>query len=137
MVLTSCRASLQGEQCRNMSRAWRREQSTYKFAAILASTGVTAMAISAVYFRFTWHMRDGADFPTLEAAATLLLTFGGVVRPALSYDRCFTCASLSTNVPGLLLRRPADQLHNSCSLHVAGGHGDVGAVGAQGAVARQ
>ena len=46
-------------------------------AAILASTGVTAMAITAVYFRFTWHMRDGADFPMLEAAATLLLTFGG------------------------------------------------------------
>ena len=57
-----------------------REQSTYKFAAILASTGVTAMAITAVYFRFTWHMRDGADFPTAEAAATLCLTFGGVVR---------------------------------------------------------
>ena len=68
-----------GTHCRAMCR----EQSTYKFAAILASTGVTAMAISAVYFRFTWHMRDGAEFPTLEAAATLLLTFGGVVRAAL------------------------------------------------------
>ena len=38
------------------------------------------MAITAVYFRFMWHMRDGAEFPVLEAAATLLLTFGGVVR---------------------------------------------------------
>ncbi|BDA45578.1 beta-carotene 3-hydroxylase, chloroplastic (Fragment) [Coccomyxa sp. Obi] len=62
---------------RQQSRA--REQTTYKIAAIAASTGVTAMAITAVYFRFTWNMRDGVDFPTLEAAATLLLTFGGVV----------------------------------------------------------
>ena len=38
------------------------------------------MAISAVYFRFTWHMRNGSEFPMLEAAACLLLTFGGVVR---------------------------------------------------------
>ena len=37
------------------------------------------MAISAVYFRFTWHIREGSQFPMLEAAATLLLTFGGVV----------------------------------------------------------
>ncbi len=42
------------------------------------------MAITAVHFRFTWNMRDGVDFPTLEAAATLLLTFGGVVRAFLS-----------------------------------------------------
>ncbi len=56
-----------------------REQTTYKMAAILASTGITAMAITAVHLRFTWHMRDGAEFPILEAAATLLLTFGGVV----------------------------------------------------------
>ena len=38
------------------------------------------MAICAVNFRFTWHARDGSEFPMLEAAATLLLTFGGVVR---------------------------------------------------------
>lgn len=38
------------------------------------------MAICAVYFRFTWNMRDGSEFPMLEAGATLLLTFGGVVR---------------------------------------------------------
>jgi membrane associated rhomboid family serine protease len=58
-----------------------REQATYRAAAIMASTGVTAMAIAAVYLRFTWHMRDNTEFPTLEAAATLLLTLGGVVRP--------------------------------------------------------
>lgn len=57
-----------------------REQSTYKFAAVAATTGITAMAITAVYLRFTWHIKEGADFPMLEAAATLLLTFGGVVR---------------------------------------------------------
>ena len=81
--------SLQGHACIQRPAdgsgvIWCREQTTYKFAAILASTGVTAMAITAVYFRFTWHMRDGAEFPVLEAAATLLLTFGGVVRCWLS-----------------------------------------------------
>ena len=52
----------------------------YKMAAIMASTGITAMAICAIHFRFTWHMRNGTDFPSVEAAATFLLTFGGVVR---------------------------------------------------------
>ena len=52
---------------------------TYKVSAIAASVGVTALAIAAVYYRFSWHMRDGAEFPTLEAVATLLLTIGGVV----------------------------------------------------------
>ncbi len=56
-----------------------REQMTYKVSAIAASVGVTALAIAAVYYRFSWHMRDGAEFPTLEAVATLLLTIGGVV----------------------------------------------------------
>ena len=63
-----------------------REQTTYKVAAIAASAGVTAMAISAVYFRFTWNMRDGSEFPMLEAAATLLLTFGGVVSLRSCHD---------------------------------------------------
>ena len=57
-----------------------REQMTYKVSAIAASIGVTALAIAAVHYRFSWHIRDGADFPTLEALATLLLTVGGVVR---------------------------------------------------------
>ena len=59
-----------------------REQMTYKVSAIAASVGVTALAIAAVYYRFSWHMRDGAEFPTIEAIATLLLTVGGVVRTA-------------------------------------------------------
>ena len=135
----SCRAHLEGQQRCNVCPDGHREQSTYKFAAILASTGVTAMAISAVYFRFTWHIRDGADFPTLEAAATLLLTFGGVVRAALSHDQCtylYVCIDercLVCYLGALLVSCPVAL--NSCSLHFAGGYGDVGAVGAQGAVA--
>ena len=53
---------------------------TYKVSAIAASVGVTALAIAAVHYRFSWHIRDGAEFPIAEAVATLLLTVGGVVR---------------------------------------------------------
>lgn len=57
----------------------RRHQLTYKIAAISASLGVTSLAILAVHYRFAWHMQNGGDVPYLEAAATILLTFGGVV----------------------------------------------------------
>ena len=56
----------------------------YKFAALAATGGVTAAAIVAVHYRFTWQLvSSGAHFSSLEAALTLLLTFGGVVRPGL------------------------------------------------------
>jgi len=60
-------------------------------SAIAASIGVTALAIAAVHYRFSWHVRDGADFPTLEAVATLLLTVGGVVSCPSCRRRCFDC----------------------------------------------
>ena len=56
-----------------------RHQLTYKFAAIGASLGVTALAICAVHYRFAWHMQNGGDVPWAEAVLTILLTFGGVV----------------------------------------------------------
>jgi hypothetical protein len=52
------------------------------------------MAITAVYFRFTWHMRDGADFPMAEAAATLCLTFGGVVRESATLQPAMLSAAM-------------------------------------------
>ena len=56
----------------------------YKFAALAATGGVTAAAIVAVHYRFTWQLASsGAHFSSLEAALTLLLTLGGVVRPCL------------------------------------------------------
>jgi len=72
-------------------RMGNREQMTYKVSAIAASIGVTALAIAAVHYRFSWHVRDGADFPTLEAVATLLLTVGGVVSCPSCRRRCFDC----------------------------------------------
>ena len=56
-----------------------RHQLTYKFAAIGASLGVTALAICAVHYRFAWHMQNGGEVPWAEAVLTILLTFGGVV----------------------------------------------------------
>ena len=62
-----------------------REESTYKFAALAATGGVTAAAIVAVHYRFTFQLATtGARFSSLEAALTLLLTFGGVVCPLLA-----------------------------------------------------
>jgi beta-carotene 3-hydroxylase len=57
-----------------------RHQLTYKVAAISASLGVTSLAVLAVHYRFAWHINNGGEFPFLEAALTMLLTFGGVVR---------------------------------------------------------
>jgi beta-carotene 3-hydroxylase len=47
-------------------------------AAIAATVGVTSLAIVAVHFRFAFS-RDGADVPTSEAVATMLLVLGGAV----------------------------------------------------------
>lgn len=52
----------------------------YQTSAIAASLGVTSLAVAAVYLRFHWHMASGdGAFPWAEAAATLLLTFGGAI----------------------------------------------------------
>jgi len=56
-----------------------RHQLTYKVAAISASLGVTSLAVLAVHYRFAWNLNNGGEFPFLEAALTMLLTFGGVV----------------------------------------------------------
>lgn len=61
-----------------------RHQLTYKIAAISASLGVTSLAILAVHYRFAWHMDNGGEVPWLEAACTILLTFGGVVSHCLA-----------------------------------------------------
>ena len=69
---------------------------TYKVSAIAASVGVTALAIAAVHYRFSWHIRDGAEIPIAEAVATLLLTVGGVVRTRAWPPCCVTSHSNST-----------------------------------------
>ena len=74
-----------------------RHQLTYKIAAISASLGVTSLAILAVHYRFAWHMENGGDVPWAEAAATILLTFGGVV----SFDH-FQSTALDITVPIML-----------------------------------
>lgn len=120
----------------------------------MASTGVTAMAISAIWFRFTWNMRDGSDFPVLEAAATLLLTFGGVVSSAVLHEseRHATHLICACKPPGAhcmailfkacpLSRRwksfPPQKFSALAQslLWWPGGHGDVCQMGSQGPVA--
>ncbi|KAG1657316.1 hypothetical protein FOA52_008044 [Chlamydomonas sp. UWO 241] len=57
-----------------------REQASYQLAAIAASSGVTALAIMATYFRFQWHMEEvgvEATLPLAEVFATLSLVAGG------------------------------------------------------------
>ncbi len=56
-----------------------REQTSYQWSAIAASTGITTIALAAVYLRFQWHMVDDGSLPWLDMAATCLLVGGGVV----------------------------------------------------------
>lgn len=56
--------------------ARKREQMTYQFAAIAATTLITATAGFATYYRIVWHLSNGDAFPYLELAATLALTAG-------------------------------------------------------------
>uniref|UniRef100_A0A7S0S1S3 beta-carotene 3-hydroxylase n=1 Tax=Chlamydomonas leiostraca TaxID=1034604 RepID=A0A7S0S1S3_9CHLO len=55
-----------------------REQSTYKYAAIAATAGVTGIAVLTTWLRFYWHLRDDGVMPWGELAATLSLVAGGV-----------------------------------------------------------
>ena len=55
----------------------------YKMSAIAATSGIGSLAVAAVYYRYAMHMAaTGGAFPVGEAAATLLLTLGGAVRPS-------------------------------------------------------
>jgi beta-carotene 3-hydroxylase len=81
-----------------------RQQTIYKVSAIAASLGVTALAIAAVHYRFSWHARDNGAFPTLEACATLLLTIGGVVGMEM-YARWAHRALWHDFRPGWLLHK--------------------------------
>ena len=75
--------------------------------------GVTTLAVCAVYYRFSWHMRDGGDFPYLEALATFLLTIGGVVSYTLpiafsTHRRCILQSIQCRPFMGIVL--PVEQL---------------------------
>jgi beta-carotene 3-hydroxylase len=62
-----------------LSETARRQQITYQVSAIAATTGVSALAILATYYKFSRHM-TGPDspFPWLDMAGTLMLVVGGV-----------------------------------------------------------
>lgn len=64
-----------------------REQLVYKFSAIAATVGIVALAAFAVHARFSW-MREEGDVPATEAAATMLLALGGMVRFFLLSSLC-------------------------------------------------
>jgi hypothetical protein len=74
------RLAQQAQQQRvERAMARKREQLTYKVAAIAASTGVGSLAIVATYLRFSRHMNPSGDLPVAEMACTLALIFGGAV----------------------------------------------------------
>lgn len=56
-----------------------RERATYQFAAVAASTLVIFLAICGTYYRISWHLDHGEDFPYEELCGTLLLCLGGMV----------------------------------------------------------
>lgn len=55
------------------------QRTTYQFAAIAASSLVVSLAIFATYYRISWHLNHGDEFPYEELASTLLLALGGMV----------------------------------------------------------
>jgi beta-carotene 3-hydroxylase len=57
----------------------KREQASYQFAALAATTGIVALATFATYYRIAWHLDHDDMFPYLELASTLLLVAGGMV----------------------------------------------------------
>ncbi|XP_021285832.1 beta-carotene 3-hydroxylase 1, chloroplastic-like [Herrania umbratica] len=54
------------------------ERTTYLVAATLSSLGISAMAVMAVYYRFSWQM-EGGEVPLLELAGTFALSVGAAV----------------------------------------------------------
>jgi beta-carotene 3-hydroxylase len=67
------------QDCSRRPRCSCRDQALYKVSAIATSSGITAIAITAVYVRFAWHLDDPQDFPWFDMWCTLSLTVGGVV----------------------------------------------------------
>ncbi|GAU32357.1 hypothetical protein TSUD_44000 [Trifolium subterraneum] len=49
---------------------------TYLVAAIMSSSGVTSMAILAVYYRFSWQMEGSGEVPWAELFGTFALSVG-------------------------------------------------------------
>ncbi|KMZ56229.1 beta-carotene hydroxylase 1 [Zostera marina] len=56
----------------------KKERRTYLVAAVVSSLGFTAMAIAAVYYRFSWQMK-GSEIPVSEIVGTFALSVGAAV----------------------------------------------------------
>lgn len=55
-----------------------RQQLTYQVSAIAATTGVSALAILATYYKFSLMTAPDSPFPWLDMVGTLALVIGGV-----------------------------------------------------------
>lgn len=71
--------SMQEEARRVRAQERVQQRATYQFAAIAASSLVISLAIFATYYRISWHLSHGEEFPYEELASTLLLAMGGMV----------------------------------------------------------
>jgi beta-carotene 3-hydroxylase len=56
----------------------RRQQITYQVSAIAATTGVSALAVLATYYKFSLMTAPDSPFPWLDMGGTLALVIGGV-----------------------------------------------------------
>ncbi|KAI5082164.1 hypothetical protein GOP47_0001907 [Adiantum capillus-veneris] len=67
-------------QKRRLEKELRRksERTTYLFAAVASTVGITFLAAGAVYYRFAWQTQ-GAEVPVSEVFATFSLAFGASV----------------------------------------------------------
>jgi beta-carotene 3-hydroxylase len=59
-----------------MTARKRSERRTYLVAAVMSSLGVTSMAVAAVYYRFSWQMKE---VPVTEMLGTFALSVGAAV----------------------------------------------------------
>ncbi|XP_048140896.1 beta-carotene hydroxylase 2, chloroplastic-like isoform X2 [Rhodamnia argentea] len=54
------------------------DRQAYLVAAIMSSLGISSMAATSVYYRFSWQM-EGGEFPILEMFGTVALSVGAAV----------------------------------------------------------
>ncbi|XP_024515817.1 beta-carotene hydroxylase 2, chloroplastic [Selaginella moellendorffii] len=77
-IVKEPRSSLRGVASSSSSRI-KAERSTYLFAAVASTVGITTLAAASVYYRFVWQMQGSGEVPVLEMFGTFSLAFGAAV----------------------------------------------------------
>lgn len=69
-----------------------REQLVYQFSAIAATSGIAALTVASVWYKFYFHVPEGAPFPWVDMLGTLALVGGGAVSAANAGAEGRACA---------------------------------------------